>query len=44
VGLPWLIGLLLAFIAYQLYRITAVHCSAGLALPTVCGAFLVWLT
>ncbi len=22
---PWLIGLLLAFIAYQLYRITAVH-------------------
>jgi uncharacterized membrane protein len=41
---PWLIGLLLAFIAYQLYRITAVHFSAGLALLTVFDAFLVWLT
>ena len=41
---PWLIGLLLAFIAYQLYRITAVHFSIGLALLTVFDAFLVWLT
>ena len=41
---PWLIGLLLAFIAYQLYRITAVHFSVGLALLTVFDAFLVWLT
>jgi len=41
---PWLIGLLLAFIAYQLYRITAVHFSVGLTLLTVFDAFLVWLT
>ena len=41
---PWLIGLLLAFIAYQLYRITAVHFSAGLTLLTIFDAFLVWLT
>jgi uncharacterized membrane protein len=41
---PWLIGLLLAFIAYQLYRITAVHFSIGLSLLTVFDAFLVWLT
>jgi uncharacterized membrane protein len=41
---PWLIGLLLAFIAYQLYEITAVHFSAGLALLTVFDAALVWLT
>src|SRR5216684_4932490 len=41
---PWLIGLLLAFIAYQLYRITAVHFSIGLALLTVFDAFLAWLT
>ena len=41
---PWLIGLLLAFIAYQLYQITAVHFSAGLALLTVFDAILVWLT
>jgi uncharacterized membrane protein len=41
---PWLIGLLLAFIAYQLYQITAVHFSAGLALLTVFDAALVWLT
>ena len=27
---PWLIALLLAFIGYQLYQITAVHFSAGL--------------
>ena len=41
---PWLIGLLLAFMAYQLYRITAVHFSIGLTLLTVFDAFLVWLT
>ena len=41
---PWLVGLLLAFIAYQLYRITAVHFSIGLTLLTVVDAFLVWLT
>jgi uncharacterized membrane protein len=41
---PWLIGLLLAFIAYQLYRITLVHFSVGLTLLTIFDAFLVWLT
>ena len=41
---PWLIGLLLAFIAYQLYRITAVHFSIGITLLTIFDAFLVWLT
>ena len=41
---PWLIGLLLAFIAYQLYRITFVHFSVGLAALTVFDAVLVWLT
>ena len=41
---PWLIGLLLAFIAYQLYRITVVHFSAGLTALTIFDAFLVWLT
>jgi uncharacterized membrane protein len=41
---PWLIGLLLAFIAYQLYQITAVHFSAGLTLLTIFDAALVWLT
>ena len=41
---PWLIALLLAFIGYQLYRITAVHFSAGLTLLTIFDAVLVWLT
>jgi uncharacterized membrane protein len=41
---PWLIGLLLAFIAYQLYQITAVHFSVGLTLLTIFDSFLVWLT
>jgi uncharacterized membrane protein len=41
---PWLIGLLLAFIGYQLYQITAVHFSAGLTLLTIFDAILVWLT
>jgi uncharacterized membrane protein len=40
---PWLIGLLLAFIAYQLYRLT-VHFSIGLTALTVFDAVLVWLT
>jgi uncharacterized membrane protein len=41
---PWLIALLLAFIVYQLYRITAVHFSVGLTLLTIFDAVLVWLT
>lgn len=41
---PWLIVLLLAFIGYQLYRITAVHFSAGLTALTVFDVALVWLT
>ena len=41
---PWLIGLLLAFIAYQLYQIIAVRFSAGLTALTVFDAFLAWLT
>ncbi len=41
---PWLIALLLAFIAYQLYRITAVHFSIGLTALTIFDAVLVWLT
>ena len=41
---PWLIALLLAFIGYQLYRITAVHFSAGLTALTIFDAVLVWLT
>jgi uncharacterized membrane protein len=41
---PWLVALLLAFIAYQLYRITAVHFSVGLTLLTIFDAVLVWLT
>lgn len=41
---PWLIALLLAFIGYQLYQITAVHFSIGLTALTVFDAVLVWLT
>ena len=41
---PWLIALLLAFIVYQVYRITAVHFSVALTALTVFDAFLVWLT
>jgi uncharacterized membrane protein len=41
---PWLIALLLAFIAYQLYQITAVHFSVGLTALTIFDAALVWLT
>lgn len=38
---PWLIALLLAFIAQQLYRITAVQFSVGLTLLTIFDAVLV---
>jgi uncharacterized membrane protein len=41
---PWLIALLLAFIGYQLYRITAVRFSWGLAALTIFDLALVWLT
>jgi uncharacterized membrane protein len=41
---PWLIVLLLAFIGYQLYRITVVHFSIALTALTIFDAFLVWLT
>jgi uncharacterized membrane protein len=41
---PLLIVLLLAFIAYQLYQVTAVHFSVGLTLLTIFDAALVWLT
>ena len=40
---PWLIALLLAFIGYQLYRIT-VQISFGLIALTIFDALLVWLT
>jgi uncharacterized membrane protein len=41
---PWLIVLLLVFIAFQIYRITWVHFSVGLTALTVFDAALVWLT
>jgi len=41
---PWLMALLLLFIAYQLYQITAVRFSVGLTALTVFDAALVWLT
>lgn len=41
---PWMIALLLAFIGYQLYRITAVHFSVSLTALTIFDAALVWLT
>jgi uncharacterized membrane protein len=41
---PWLIVLLLAFIGYQLYRITAVRFSWGLTALTIFDIALVWLT
>jgi uncharacterized membrane protein len=41
---PWLIALLLAFIAYQIYRIAWVHFSVGLTALTVFDAALAWLT
>ena len=41
---PWLIALLIAFIGYQIYRITAVRFSWGLTALTIFDAALVWLT
>ena len=41
---PWLIALLLVFIAYQVYRLAWVHFSVGLTALTVFDAALVWLT
>jgi len=41
---PWLMGLLGAFIAYQLYVIALVKFSSWLLALTVFDAFLVWLT
>jgi uncharacterized membrane protein len=41
---PWLIVLLLAFIVYQLYRITLVHFSVGLTALTIFDIALVYLT
>src|SRR5215469_3764090 len=41
---PWLMALLLAFIAYQIYRVAWVHFSVGLTALTVFDALLVWLT
>jgi uncharacterized membrane protein len=41
---PWLIALLLAFIVYQIYRISFVHFSVGLTALTVFDSALVWLT
>lgn len=41
---PWLIALLLLFIGYQLYRLTAVHFSWGLTALTIFDAVLAWLT
>jgi uncharacterized membrane protein len=40
---PWMIALLGAFIAYQLYRL-AEHLTVGLTLLTIFDAFVVWLT
>lgn len=40
---PWMIGFLLVFIAYQLYRM-AIDPTAGIALLTAFDAFIVWLT
>lgn len=40
---PWMIGFLLVFIGYQLYRM-ALHATTGLAVLTVFDALIVWLT
>jgi uncharacterized membrane protein len=40
---PWMIGFLIAFIVYQLYRMTFAP-TVGLAALTVFDAFIVWLT
>ena len=41
---PWLIALIVTFIAYQLYVIILVRFSWGLSALTVFDVFLVWLT
>jgi uncharacterized membrane protein len=40
---PWMIGFLLVFIGYQLYRM-AIDATIGIALLTAFDAFIVWLT
>lgn len=40
---PWMIGFLLVFIGYQLYRL-ALQPTVGVALLTVFDVFIVWLT
>ncbi len=40
---PWMIGFLLLFIGYQLYRLV-LQPTAGVALLTVFDVFIVWLT
>ncbi len=40
---PWMIAILLAFIGYQLYRLSY-HFSAGLIVLTVFDVFVIWLT
>jgi uncharacterized membrane protein len=41
---PWMMALLGAFIVYQVYRITVVKFSFGLAALTIFDMVLVWLT
>ena len=41
---PWMMALLVAFIVYQVYRITVVKFSFGLTALSVFDAVLVWLT
>ena len=40
---PWMIAILVAFIAYQLYRLSY-HFSVGLIILTVFDVFVIWLT
>jgi len=40
---PWLIGFLVIFILYQVYRLT-LHVSVGLIALTLFDCFVVWLT
>lgn len=41
---PGMIALIVAFIAYQLYRLAAVRLTLGLSLLTLFDVFVVWLT
>ena len=41
---PAMMALLVAFIAYQLYRLVAVRVTLGLSLLTAFDGFVVWLT